>query len=385
MSEQGKSFFGNGFFEWQFAGKDHYKKMYEETPFNKEKYWGGFPEETDDSADGELPGWAVGPFEKYEGNPIFAPDEEGWDCGRFSGGVHNGAVVRKDGKFYYIYRGEFPLPDDYWSGTNVQSTEFGEIDYICDIGIAVSEDGVRFTRLKEISPLFRHGEDAKYSYEDVCVVRHEDSYYLFCNQWDWKNFTDPKKNGVFISVSKDLLHWEKRGLAFPNAATIHRNPCVLQNPHNEAVRAGGKFVMYLNDGIVAYSDDLLHWESKKLDAYWPGGEGCFALAEYSAADPDAVVLFTGGHHTGHFYAVGEVLLRKDNPEKALGWLPKPILHAEEKYPWEDCRSADDPDRIISSFRDTIFFTGLTKHDGKWWLYYGGSEYYTCLATAEARD
>jgi predicted GH43/DUF377 family glycosyl hydrolase len=28
-----------------------------------------------------------------------------------------------------------------------------------------------------------------------------------------------------------------------------------------------------------------------------------------------------------------------------------------------------------------FFNGLTRHAGKWWAYYGGSEVYTCLATA----
>ena len=45
------------------------------------------------------------------------------------------------------------------------------------------------------------------------------------------------------------------------------------------------------------------------------------------------------------------------------------------------KSAGDPDRRISPYRDCIFFNGLTLHDGRWWLYYGGSEYYTCLATA----
>jgi hypothetical protein len=38
MQEDNKDFFGNGFFDWQFASKDHYKKMYAETPFNVEKY-----------------------------------------------------------------------------------------------------------------------------------------------------------------------------------------------------------------------------------------------------------------------------------------------------------------------------------------------------------
>ncbi len=76
-------------------------------------------------------------------------------------------------------------------------------------------------------------------------------------------------------------------------------------------------------------------------------------------------------------------MSKDNPEQAESWLTQPILFAEDTYPWEDARSAENPETIISCFRDCIFFTGMTRFEGKWWLYYGGSEVYTCLATAEA--
>lgn len=383
MTERTTDFFGTGFFAWQFSGGDHLRRMYEKTGYNEEEYWGGFSTEPVDEATYQLPDWAIGPFEKYSGNPVFAPAEQGWDRGRFGGGVHNGAIVRKDGLFYYIYRGEEPLPEGFWDTGEQQSTEFGEIDYICDIGVATSEDGVNFTRREDINPLFRHGEDTRYSFEDVCVVRHEGRYYLYCNRWDWKDAENPAINGVYVAVSDDLATWRKVGLVFPDATEIHRNACVLQNPENEAVRVDGRFVMYLNNGLIAYSDDLLHWESVKLDQLWPGGEGCFALTDHSAADPDQIVLFTGGHHTGHFYAVGEVLLSKADPGRALDWLPRPVLVAEERYPWEDCRDAGDPDRLVSCFRDTIFFTGMTRHDGKWWLYYGGSEFYTCLAHADA--
>jgi predicted GH43/DUF377 family glycosyl hydrolase len=132
----------------------------------------------------------------------------------------------------------------------------------------------------------------------------------------------------------------------------------VQNPDNEAVKINGKFVMYLNGGIVAYSDDLIHWEPEKVDELWPGGEGCFALADYSKEHSDKILLFTGGHHTGHFYAIGEVLFAKDNAKKALEWLPRPILHAEPQYPWENGLSAEPDQRPISCWRDTIFFTGM---------------------------
>lgn len=378
------AFFGDGFFAWQGGGKQYRKDMYEATQYDAKKYWGGFSEEPVDESNYALPDWAIGPFRKYEGNPIFAPAEEGWDRGRFGGGVHNGSVLRKDGQFYYVYRGEEPLRDDYWGGGEAGTTDMGDMDYICDIGVATSSDGIRFERAGEGGQLFRRGEDADFSFEDVCVVRHEDTYYLYCNRWDWRDFANPGRNGVFIATSKDLLHWEKVGLAFPEATRIHRNPCVLQNPDNEAVRANGKFVMYVNDGLIAYSDDLIHWESRETGEFWPGGEGCFALADYDEARPDAILLFTGGHHTGHFYAVGEVLLSKSNPERAIAWLPRPVLIAEERYPWEDARNATNPDEIISYFRDTIFFTGMTRHEGRWLAYYGGSEVYTCLATAIAK-
>ena len=48
-------------------------------------------------------------------------------------------------------------------------------------------------------------------------------------------------------------------------------------------------------------------------------------------------------------------------------------------------TAEPPHHPISSFADCIFFNGLTRHNGKWWLYYGGSEYYTCLATTPTKN
>ena len=249
--------------------------------------------------------------------------------------------------------------------------------------MAVSDDGIHFTKDTEHSPFFRKGEDRKYSYEDVNIARHGDTYYLFCNQWLWERQGDPTVNGTFLATSTDLLHWTKVGIVFPRAQRIHRNAVVLQNPQNEAVKVNGKFVMYINDRLMADSTDMVHWESHDNPHRWPGGECCFALADYNPRRPDDIVLFTGGAHTGHFYAVGEVLLSKRAPEKPLAWLPRSPLFAEPKYPFEHGFTAQAPHKPISSFADCIFFNALTRYQGKWWVYYGGSEYYTCLATAAA--
>ena len=366
-------------FDWQLSDEENAAR-YAHFHYDVDRYWGGFSRDPVDPAAYRLPDWAIGPFVRHPGNPVLAPSPDGWDVGRYSGGVHNGAIIRRNGLSHYIYRGEMPcapMGASSWYG--------GGIDYICDIGLAVSEDGVAFTKDVEHSPLFRMGDDARFSFEDVSIAEWDGAYYLFCNRWDWLDPENPGHNGTYLAVSTDLVHWEKVGLVFPKAESIHRNGVVLQTPDNRAARVGGQFVMYLNWHLIATSDDMLHWTSHAIapENHWPGGEGCFALCDHDATDPDAVLLFTGGHHTGHFYAIGEVRLSKHDLERPLDWLPRPVLAADPAIPWEDGRSAVPPHGPVSGFRDTIFFNGLTRHEGRWWVYYGGSEYYTCLAHAPA--
>lgn len=368
------NFHANGFFEWQQVQSDG--EVIDMYHYDADTQWGGFSREPQ-PADAPLPEWAIGPFHKYEGNPVFAPDPLGWDCGRQGGGVHNGAVVKRDGRLYYIYRGEFKTPRVPELAEQLASG----IDYHCDIGVAVSPDGIHFERLT--GPLFRTGKDFIYSFEDVCCVDAGGVYYLYLNRWDWARHDDPAHSGIIMARSSDLIHWENLGLLFPEAKRIHRNPCVLQDPDNRPVRdAQGRYVMYINDGLIAYSEDLVHWTSQETGHSWPGGEGCFALAGHCPARPQDIVLFTGGNHTGHFYAVGEVLLSLTAPNKPLSWLERPVLTADPSLPYENGCRADPPHALCSPFADTIFFTGMTRMDGQLLAYYGGSEVYTCLATCQ---
>jgi len=366
-----------GHFAWQNFTRDK-QELWHEWNYSEERYWGTFPKGLKASPNMfEEYTWAIGPITKYENNPVLAPTPGAWDMGRFSGGVHNGSILIKDSIFYYVYRGERPI----------DVTQNTEIDYICDIGVATSKDGIHFTKDTTCKGFFRTGLDRRYSYEDVNISKYGETYYLFCNQWYWPEQNDYKINGTFLATSKDLINWNKAGIVFPNATRTHRNAVVLQSPTNEAVKVNGKFVMYINGGLMAYSDDMIHWESKEIgkEPDFPGGECAFALTDYDRTNSDNIILFTGGNHTGHFYAKGEVLFSKKNPEKSLAYLPRPVLAADPKFPYEHGFSAMAPYKPVSSFSDCIFFNGLTKYKGKWWFYYGGSEYYTCLATAIAKE
>lgn len=375
--QQVKDSVPEGQFAWQDFSKDKYQQ-WQDWNYSTDRWWGTFPKDIKVPANlfTAYP-WAIGPIKKYEDNPVLSPTPDGWDQGHFSGGVHNGSILVKDNVFYYVYRGERPI--DVKQDTH--------IDYICDIGVATSTDGIHFKKDSTHNGFFRIGDDRKYSYEDVNVCKYGDTYYLFCNQWYWPNMNDYKINGTFLATSKDLLNWTKVGIVFPKATRTHRNAVVLQNPNNEAVKVNGKFVMYINFGLMAYSTDMIHWVSKEIgkEADFPGGECSFALTDYGAQKSDNIILFTGGNHTGHFYAVGEVLFSKKNPEKPVSYLPAPVLTANPKFPYEHGFEVNAPYKPISSFSDCIFFNGLTRYKGKWWFYYGGSEYYTCLANSPVKN
>ena len=240
----------NGLFDWQFPGKG------EEYGYDEEEMVGRLPQGFRPCQVPTCPTGSLAPSPNMPGNPIMEPTPGSWDRGHYGGGVHNGSVLVVDGQFCYVYRGEREL--DRKPG------------YICDIGLATSKDGIHFTKDTAHSPFFGKGKDKDFSFEDVCLVRIKGTYYLFCNVWDWTRAEDPKASGAFLATSKDMVHWTKRGLIFPHASEIHRNPVVLQTPDNEAVKANGKFVMYLDYGLVAYSDDLIHWTSKKVANPWPG-------------------------------------------------------------------------------------------------------------------
>jgi hypothetical protein len=50
MTERTDDFFGSGFFDWQFSGPDHLRRLYEQTGYDEQRYWGGFSSEPVDES-----------------------------------------------------------------------------------------------------------------------------------------------------------------------------------------------------------------------------------------------------------------------------------------------------------------------------------------------
>lgn len=130
------------------------------------------------------------------------------------------------------------------------------------------------------------------------------------------------------------------------------------------VRLGETFHLFCN-----------RWDWERIDD--PAVSGCWLATstdlrhwtEHGLVYPDAE----------RIHRNGVVLCDPDNrPVRVDGHY---LMYAEARYPHESGCSASDPARRVSPYRDCIFFNGVTRYDGRWWIYYGGSEYYTCVATA----
>ena len=71
--------------------------------------------------------WQIGPFEKYEGNPILTPQGATWEAKD----VFNPAAWTDGETVYMLYRAEDTTGVGRWNGTS-------------RIGLATSRDGLRF-------------------------------------------------------------------------------------------------------------------------------------------------------------------------------------------------------------------------------------------------
>jgi len=175
--------------------------------------------------------WMLGPFERAENaKPIISPtDQTSWQdpmSGRKvkweSMATFNPAAIVKDGKIHVFYRAEEKLGEKEIGG------------HTSRLGLAVSEDGVSYTRLKE--PVFYPTDDSQKEFEwtggteDPRIVETADGLYVLTyTQW---NREFPR---LAVATSKDLKTWEKHGLfsriSKPPNTTIRKPNPGLSSPN----------------------------------------------------------------------------------------------------------------------------------------------------------
>ena len=339
-------------------------------------------------------GWALGPFAREDSaNPCLTPSTAAmfvcpvrnapvaWEAKD----VFNPAAVVRDGKVYLLYRAEDTV------GRHAGTSR---------IGLAESVDGRSFTRRPE--PVLYPDNDfmSIYEWEGGCedprIVEDERGrYYLTYTAYDGRLAR------LAVAVSDDLIHWEKRGLAFGRTSSGGYTDawsksgaivCRRAGDRLIATRINGAYWMYWGESSIylARSNDLIDWEivhhadlPNQMRPVFGPRAGRFDSGLVEPGPPalltDAGILFIYNSKNDASigdaalpqgtYAAGQVLLDPRDPSAVLRRVTDPFMWPERDY------------EITGQVGNVCFLEGLVHFKGEWLLYYGTADSKIALASA----
>lgn len=347
-----------------------------------------------DSSQINSPEWALGPFERpATGNPIISPLGNTFNCPMHGEGMKweesdtfNPAATIKDGKIIVLYRAE----DNTAQGISSRTSR---------IGYAESTDGIAMTRRS--TPVLFPAEDIAKEYEwpggceDPRVAKTEDgTYVIFYTAWNRQTAR------LSVATSKDLITWEKHGLAFEKAYdgrfknTWSKAASILTTEKDGELvitKLNGKYFMYWGEfeTYAATSDDLTNWEpvlgeNNELKVIAQKRKGYFDSHLVECGPPailsekGILLLYNGKNSPDRnwadtiypmgTYAAGQMLLDKNDPYKVLERTDKPFFYPEVDF------------EKNGQYTDgTVFIEGLVLFNKKYYLYYGCADSQTAVA------
>ena len=301
--------------------------------------------------------------------------------------VFNPTAIVKDNKVYLLYRCE----------DNPAATLGGRTSRI---GLAYSDDGIHFTKFS--TPVLYPDSSSfmEYDYpggcEDPRIVQTEDSLYVLTyTSWNYKVAR------LSVAFSKDLIHWDKKGLALAKANNgkfkdiWSKSASIITKMVGDrqvATKINGKYWMYWGEAFInlAWSDNLYDWnplldEKGALKAIVSPRKFKFDsnLTECGPAaiitDKGIVLFYNGKNSNGEdadnkipkgTYSVGKVVFDVNNPEKVISRMDTCILKPTL------------PHEIPGQYKSgTTFSEGLVYFKSKWFLYYGTSDSFVGVAVS----
>ena len=334
----------------------------------------------------DLPKWALGNFVRPNiDSPVISPDTSSvFYCPMQQANVkweesetfNPGAITHK-GKIVVLYRAE----DNSGLGIGKRTSR---------IGYAESSDGITMKR-KSVPVLFPTTDNDKDldwpgGCEDPRVAVTKDGLYVMLyTAWN------RKLARLAVATSRDLVNWEKHGLAFGKAYNgrfkelFCKSASIITAIKNDKLviqKINGKYFMYWGERAIhaATSNDLIHWEpvlndNNELKVIAKPRKGYFDSV-FTECGPPAlmtdkgiVLLYNGkngridgigdpNYPTGA-YCSGQMLMDIKNPLKVLDRLDKPFFYPEASY-----------EKSGQYIQGTVFIQGLVYLKNVLYLYYG---------------
>ena len=279
--------------------------------------------------------WQLGPFDKYQNNPIMMPQGATWE----SKDIFNPTAYTDGEQIYMLYRAEDSTGIGEWNGTS-------------RIGIAKSTDGFTFER--ELAPIFTPTEEYELpgGCEDPRVVKIGDTFYLTYTAYDGKS-----ARLALASSKGHLYNWEKHGILFPQLEWSKAG-AILPEPIN------GKYWMYFGDTDVwaAHSEDLISWTmvEEPVLRRRPGQFDSRVVEPGPSPflTDDGILLLYNGADDDLVYRSGQALFDASDPTALIARSDTPFLIPDEQLEQE------------GQIPNVVFIEGLVEFKDTWYLYFG---------------
>jgi beta-1,2-mannobiose phosphorylase / 1,2-beta-oligomannan phosphorylase len=299
-----------------------------------------------------------GKFARFEGNPIISPLVDlDWQ----KSGTFNPAAIYEDGKIHIVYRAQGG------DGTSA-------------LGYATSKDGFHVDENLDY-PIYVPREDFEKKVkgkgnsgcEDPRITKIDDRLYMTYTAYDGAN---PPRTALTSIALSDFLKrnwvWEKPKLISPPGVD-DKDACIVKRVKGDGYAAFHRLgdviwldflrdldfpeKKYLTGGIIAQARKD-KWDNIKIGIAAPPieSEQGWILLYHAVSDP------------GFVYKVGAMLLDYADPRHVLARTDYPILEPEKSY------------EIQGQVPNVVFPCGCVVIDKMVYLYYGGADTVTCVAT-----
>lgn len=286
--------------------------------------------------------------------------------------IFNAGVTKFGGRYVMVFRNDYGSMDEHkLEGTN--------------IGLAYSDNGIDWK--VEPKPCFvLRDDEIRRAYDPRLTVIDRRCYMCFAVD------TNHGLRGG-IAVTDDFDKFEILSLSAPDNRNMVLFPekiggyyCRLERPMPVYSRGRDRF-----DTWLSYSPDLRFWGESKLvltvedvpfanDKVGPGPPPVKTekgwLATFHGVIRDEAMGKNGWEASWKKkYYAGIMLLDLDDPSKIIGMSKEPLIATDQAY------------EVENGFRCDVIFPGgmLLEDSGEVKIYYGASDTYECMATADVND